>query len=486
MARVSLGICLMLVVASSVIYEAEGTFLLKLYIRKNFPKQCNEFTPYANKGMLSFVTNLEGNCPATAEFKNFFTQFKSYMSFIETASASSKNVDTEMTTKCNGLFKAMSAISSGKGEKSADAGGLKATMLAMGKTLVEQKKNTKIMTLKQKKELIVSMVKWTNMLATFVKSASEKKGKSIDIGSYGLDVDVNDSSIVGNTESSSASSTKAGSVSTKTKESSSGGSSAASKTKESSGGSSSGANKDTTGKDSGSPSETPTAKPSDSESAGGKSALKGSESATEDANAKGSISGKSSYKSSKTSSERRSKSSSQSSYKSSSSISVKQVESETSKEVMSFITQLEKKYSAKTELKVFFEKLKASMQASSSIASKTSKDYVSATAAATGKLSEAMALVGSKNVKSAKMKSNMETSKDEMMKCLKQIQDINSKIVSGKTASSTQQSELKQTITKWEKVTTQFVETAASSSSSSSSSSSASQQQGSARMVENN
>ncbi|XP_019099622.1 PREDICTED: mucin-21-like [Camelina sativa] len=316
------------------------------------------------------------------------------------------------------------------------------------------------------------------MLATFVKSASEKKGKSIDIGSYGLDVDVNDSSIVGNTESSSASSTKAGSVSTKTKESSSGASSAESKTKESSGASSGGANKDTTGKNSGSPSETPKAKPS-----------KGSESATEDANAKGSISGKSSFSANsatKTTSEKRSKSSSQSSFKSSSTISVKQVESETSKEVMSFITQLEKKYSAKTELKVFFEKLKASMQASSSIASKTSKDYVSATAAATGKLSEAMALVGSKNVKSAKMKSNMETSKDEMMKCLKQIQDINSKIVSGKTASSTQQSELKQTITKWEKVTTQFVETAASSSSSSSLSSSATQQQGSARMVENN
>lgn len=81
------------------------------------------------------------------------------------------------------------------------------------------------------------------------------------------------------------------------------------------------------------------------------------------------------------------------------------------------------------------------------------------------------------------MKSNMETSKDEMIKCLKQLQDINSKIVSGKKVTSTQQSEIKQTITKWEKVTTQFVETAASSSSSSSSSSSASQQQGNARMV---
>ncbi|EOA25696.1 hypothetical protein CARUB_v10019049mg [Capsella rubella] len=484
MAKISLGICLMLVIASSVIYEAQGTFLLKLYLKKNFPRKCNEFTPFANKGMLTFVTNLEDNCPATAEFKNFFTQFKSYMSFIETASTSTKNIDAEMTSKCDGLFKAMSAMSSGKGTKSADAGGLKATMLSMGKTLVEQKKNTKIMTLKQKKELIISMVKWTKMLATFVKSASEKKGKTINIASYGLDVDVNDSSIVGTTESRTSSSTKAGAVST----GSSG--SVSTKTKVSSnGGSSGGANKDTKAKNSGSPSGSPKAKPSDSGSAGGKATLKGSASAKENTNAAGGLSGKSSFSTntaSQRSSERKSQSSRQSSFKSSYKISVKQVESETSKEVMSFIMQLEKKYSARAEFKIFFEKLKASMQASSSIASKTSKDYVSATSAATSKLTEAMALVGSKNVKSAKMKSNMETSKDEMIKCLKQIQDINSKILSGKTVSSTQQSELKQTITKWEKVTTQFVETAASSSSSSSSSSSASQQQGSARMIKTN
>lgn len=118
MARISLGICLMLVVASSVIYEAQGTFLLKLYLKKNFPRKCNEFTPFANKGMMTLVTDLEGSSPATAEFKTFFTQFKSYMSFIETTSASTKNVDAEMTTKCDALFKAMSALSAGKGEKS--------------------------------------------------------------------------------------------------------------------------------------------------------------------------------------------------------------------------------------------------------------------------------------------------------------------------------------------------------------------------------
>lgn len=108
----------MLVVASSVIYEAQGTFLLNHYLKKNFPKKCNEFTPYANKGMITLVTDLEGSSPATTEFKTFFTQFKSYMSFIETTSASTKNVDAEMTAKCDGLFKAMSALSASKGVKS--------------------------------------------------------------------------------------------------------------------------------------------------------------------------------------------------------------------------------------------------------------------------------------------------------------------------------------------------------------------------------
>ncbi|KAL1217756.1 hypothetical protein V5N11_013348 [Cardamine amara subsp. amara] len=396
MARISLGICLMFVIASSVIYEAQGHFLLKHFLRKNFPRKSNEFTPFANKGMLMFVTDLESTCPPTTEFKTFFTQYKSYMTFIESASTSSQSVDAEMTAKCDGLFKAMSALSVDKGTKSMDAGSMKATILSMGKTLLAQKKKAIVMTVTQKKELVLAMVKWTRMLATFVKSASEKKGKTINIASYGLDVNVNDKSIYG-----------------------------------------------------------------------GKASLKESTSAKEGVSPKGNVNGGSNFearRSSRTSSQM--KQSSRSSYKMSYSSSVKQVESQTSKQAMSFIMQLEKKYGAKTELKAFFEKLKASMEASSSIASKTAKDYVSSSKAATGQLSEAMALVGSRYSKSAKMKSNMETCQDDLMKTLKQLQDINSQIATSKKVTSTQQTELKQTITKWEKVTTQFVETATSSSSS--------------------
>lgn len=69
----------------------------------------------------------------------------------------------------------------------------------------------------------------------------------------------------------------------------------------------------------------------------------------------------------------------------------------------------------------------------------------------------------------------MQSSEQQVIKTLKELENVNSKIVSesqGKTVSSTQQTELKQTLTKFEQVTTQYVETAASSSSSSSSSSS--------------
>lgn len=68
----------------------------------------------------------------------------------------------------------------------------------------------------------------------------------------------------------------------------------------------------------------------------------------------------------------------------------------------------------------------------------------------------------------------MKSSKEQLMKTFKELEDLNSKIVSenkGKTVSSTQHSELKQALSKWEQVTTQFVENLTSSSSSSSSSS---------------
>lgn len=119
MAKNLLAICLVFMVASSVVYEVQGTFLLKLYLRRKFPRRCVDFAPFASKGMLMLVSNLEGGCPATREFKQFFSTFKSYMSFISSASiSSSKNIDVEMNGKCELLAKAMSALTGSKSSQS--------------------------------------------------------------------------------------------------------------------------------------------------------------------------------------------------------------------------------------------------------------------------------------------------------------------------------------------------------------------------------
>ena len=87
-----------------------------------------------------------------------------------------------------------------------------------------------------------------------------------------------------------------------------------------------------------------------------------------------------------------------------------------------------------------------------------------------------MTFVGSRFSKSAQMKSNIETTQQKLMKNIQEFQDLNSKIVGEKKVSSTKETQIKQTMTKIEQVTTQFVETAASSSSSSSTSSQQTQQ----------
>lgn len=61
-------------------------------------------------------------------------------------------------------------------------------MLSMGKVLVEMKKNdSEEITLEQRKEVIGTMVQWARAIGLFVKTASEKKGQSIDLSSFGVD-----------------------------------------------------------------------------------------------------------------------------------------------------------------------------------------------------------------------------------------------------------------------------------------------------------
>lgn len=83
MGRISLAVCLVLLVALSNVYETQAqaqgkTFSVLDYLAL-FPKTGKEFAPYAFKGLLDFVGALEGKSPTTVEFKNFFTNLKGYI-----------------------------------------------------------------------------------------------------------------------------------------------------------------------------------------------------------------------------------------------------------------------------------------------------------------------------------------------------------------------------------------------------------------------
>ncbi|CAF2089891.1 uncharacterized protein LOC103875088 [Brassica rapa] len=149
-----------------------------------------------------------------------------------------------------------------------------------------------------------------------------------------------------------------------------------------------------------------------------------------------------------------------------SSTTVAELEAETSKEVMEFIMKLEKKCPPKEEYKSFFEKLKATMVASAKVTQEKKKGFFSTAA---GKISDAVSFIGSKFTgKSPEVKKSMETYQQEVAKSLQELEAIHKKIIEanqGKVEGSVavtaeQKTEIKQTITRWETVTTQFVETA--------------------------
>ncbi|XP_010514595.1 PREDICTED: uncharacterized transmembrane protein DDB_G0289901-like isoform X2 [Camelina sativa] len=175
---------MLILVASSTIYEAQGTFLLRHYMRK-FPKMSQDFEPFAYKGMLSFVDNLESMCPLKGEYKDFFSKLKAFISFINTAKGSSSEFQSQMKSQSEGLFKAISALGV-KGGSSADTSKLIESLMSMGKTFAEFKRSgATTMTSEQRRELVISMSKWAQVIGQFVKTVGEKSGDggNIDLSS---------------------------------------------------------------------------------------------------------------------------------------------------------------------------------------------------------------------------------------------------------------------------------------------------------------
>ncbi|KAH0940282.1 hypothetical protein HID58_007743 [Brassica napus] len=162
MGRISLAVCLVLLVALSNVYETQAqaqaqaqaqgkTFSVLDYLAL-FPKTGKEFAPYASKGLLDFVGALEGKSPTTVEFKNFFTNLKGYI------------------TSCFQPAPPGSAL------------------VSMEKLSTEMKTSTSnVMPDPQWDRLSGSMFEWVGRIGLFVKAVSEINGKPIELTQFDID-----------------------------------------------------------------------------------------------------------------------------------------------------------------------------------------------------------------------------------------------------------------------------------------------------------
>ncbi|KAL0790595.1 hypothetical protein Bca101_006841 [Brassica carinata] len=172
-------------------------------------------------------------------------------------------------------------------------------------------------------------------------------------------------------------------------------------------------------------------------------------------------------------------------------VTVTEVETQTSEQVMIFLMNLEKKCPPKEEYKQFFEKLKSTMAGSAKVSSPKKKGGLFAMIkGAVGKIGDAMQFIRSRiGNKSAEVKKSMETYQAEVIKNMEELNAIYAKIVTqnqskkggAMTCTPEQQAEIKTTITKWEQVTTQFVEVAIKSETSTATSTSTSSSTGTAQ-----
>ncbi|KAG2283778.1 hypothetical protein Bca52824_054998 [Brassica carinata] len=187
MTRFPLAICLMcIIVASSTVYEAQGGFLLRHYLRK-LPRLANEFEPFAFKIMIRFIDNLESLCSSKVEYKEFFSKLKAFLIFINSTAgkSSSSEFESQLKAHSEGLFKAITALGV---KASADTSKLIESLMSMGKVMAEYKRSGSLtMTSEQRRVLITSMMKWAQVIGQFVKTVREKTGDGdIDLPSLGI------------------------------------------------------------------------------------------------------------------------------------------------------------------------------------------------------------------------------------------------------------------------------------------------------------
>ncbi|EOA25243.1 hypothetical protein CARUB_v10018557mg [Capsella rubella] len=459
MARVQLLVCFTILFASVTLLDLASAHLkFKPSLPQlEDPKTVKDVEPYTVKVMMVFVADLEKECPKTSKFKAFFGKLRAFAKYVCPIKRRDQvDYDRDMKAKAGGIFKTISSFAIGKireeiqeeKQEAIDTFRFMKSVAAkiMGGRRKDESEDTMKLTVEQQKEIKEGILKWetviTKITNTMVMSSSNSS-----------------SSVSSNVEKDETTNKNNKSSSEETKVS-----------KSNSGSPSTGTDsKDTKPTEEKSPA-------ANAKEPSSKDAKPTEESSSPAASGKETSSKETSSKETKATGEKSASGSVETS-QSSSGVNVEEVEAETSKQVSVFIMNLEKKCPQKEEYKAFFEQLKGTMIAPP----KERKGLFSRLKSAAGKVSGAMAFIRSRiGNKSAEVKKSMEAYQGEVMKTLQELETIHSQIVSqnkGKkslTCTPAQQVQIQQTITKWEQVTTQFVEVATKSETQSSSSSTSS------------
>ncbi|CAH8338674.1 unnamed protein product [Eruca vesicaria subsp. sativa] len=496
MARVHLLLCFtLLFVSVNLLNEASASLKLKPSLPKiEDPKTLGEVEGYTVQVVTIFVADLEKECPKTSKFKTFFDKLRGFAKFLCPLNLFRKKDDAEVKEKEDGILKTIASFAVGRikseiqEEKEEAIETFKFLKTLGGKILGGRKKEEKeALTPEQLKEIKDGILKWqtvitkiTNTMVT-TTTTTTNEGADSTATATGDSSSPNSGGATGSPSNkpSAGSNPGAGTPSKDTNKPSAGSNPGAGSpsedTEEPSAGSNPGA-----GAGTGNPS-----KDTDKPSAGsnpGAGAGAGTPSKDTDEPSAGSNPGAGTGTPSKgTNNQSNSASSGTESTTTSQTkeVTVTEVETQTSEQVMTFLMNLEKKCPPKDEYKQFFEQLKSTMTGSAKVSSPKRKGLFGRIKGAVGKIGDTMKFIRSRITgKSAEAKKSMETFQTEIIKSMEELNAIHAKIVAqnqskkggAMTCTPEQQAEIKTTITKWEQVTTQFVEVAIKSESSTTSS----------------
>ncbi|KAG2304000.1 hypothetical protein Bca52824_032651 [Brassica carinata] len=421
MARVHLLLCFAVLFASVTLFDVASAFLkLKPSLPKiEDPKTVGEVEEYTVKVVMVFVGDLEKECPKTSKFKTFFDKLRGFAKYVCPLKIFGKKDDADMKAKEAGILKTIASF-------------------AIGRIKSE---------IQEEKQEAIETFKFMKSLAGRILGGRKKEEKETTTLTPEMVKEIKDGILKWQT------------VIHKNNE-----------------GSDSTTTTPTTGGDSSSPnSGNSTGSPSNKPSAGSNP---GAGTPSKDTNNQPEATTNTASSGSESTSQTKE-------------VAVTEIETQTSEQVMTFLMNLEKKCPPKEEYKQFFEKLKSTMTGSAKASSPKKKGGLFAMIkGAVGKIGDAMQFIRSRiGNKSAEVKKSMETYQSEVIKNMEQLDAIYAKIITqnqskkggAMTCTPEQQAEIKQTITKWEQVTTQFVEVAIKSETSTSTSTSTSSSTGTAQ-----